>query len=693
MKKRLRQIADTIHKTVYLSELESNMMSTAYFYRLHDVYQSSTVYLTFPGNRTKRYEHSYGTMELAGEMFFSAITNASDIVLKNFFTDAEGYLKDVVSSLLGGKIHPTYCNSSYKALSECFTTVNSRAVQSESEKAISEAYKNFEQIEDAALNHYMPPFSSELAKRKFLYQCLLESVRIVALFHDIGHPPYSHIMESVLNGLYAQCVSPNAFNQSRAEELISNLKPFKEAENDNISCLLSVPLRISPELHEQVGLKMLAGAFDDIFQIELAGLSKVKSKVKKGTAAVYYVAVAEFCFAILREQTPFFTSLHRIVDGCVDADRMDYIVRDSHNSGVDWGTIPYKRMLESCKMAEHMYHDEHFYVMAFPRKMAEHIDDLLITRYKIFSRINYHHRSYKTALILQRLVRTLAEDYLSKGDTQKALCPGIADLWNCLSSTMNSGDLYIIQWNDSTLISHLYQTLVEVKSNSFEDYGLSEEQYDDISNMLEEFLLNRKHFYSVFKRQSDFSPIFASVFVRLQPLVDQVKKYEQQKLQNAASPNAFADADDSLKRLNARKIQGIINSGDGDALQRVFPLKCSMRSIILEVLAEYKEKGQIGAYLFDENKKRSRTGLPSREDQSDGIYLYETSTGDVELYNVSVLEDQLVRLQNYCLQYIAYIEPREDSTVVIHDIRQEIANRLYNAVESSMKEMFSCLRA
>lgn len=691
--KKLRQIADTIHQTVYLSELESNMMSTAYFYRLHDVYQSSTVYLTFPGNRTKRYEHSYGTMELAGEMFFSAITNANDTVLKKFFTDAEEYLKTVVTTLLGGKIRPTYCYNSYKALSECFTTVNRRTIQSEGEKAIAEAYKNFEQIEDAALNHYMPPFSSELAKRKFLYQCLLESVRIVALFHDIGHPPYSHIMESVLNGLYEKCVSSSEFNQMRAEELISNLKPFKEAENDNISCLLSVPLRVSSELHEQVGLKMLAGAFEDIFQMELNQLAKIRSKAKKGTAAIYYVAVAEFCFAILREQTPFFTSLHRIIDGCVDADRMDYIVRDSRNSGVDWGTIPYKRMLESCKMAEHMYHDEHFYVMAFPKKMAEHIDDLLITRYKIFSRINYHHRSYKTALILQRLVRILAEDYLSKDDTEKVLCPGIADLWNCLSSTMNSGDLYIIQWNDSTLISHLYQTLVEVKSSSCEDYGLSEEQYDDISNMLEEFLLNRKHFYSVFKRQSDLSPIFASVFARLQPLVDQVKEYEQQKLQNTVSPKASEDADDSLKRLNVSKIEGIINSGDADALQRVFPLKCSIKSIILEVLAEYKEQGKIGAYLFDENKKRSKTGLPSREDQSDGIYLYESDIDGAELYNVSVLEDQLVRLQNYCLQYIAYIEPKGESTMVIRDIRQEIADRLYNAVESSMKEMFSCLCA
>lgn len=695
MEKRLRQVADTVHQTVYLSDLESNMMSTAYFYRLHDVYQSSTVYLTFPCNRTKRYEHSFGTMELAGEIFFSAITNASETVLSDFFEDAEEYLESAIAKLLEGKIHPTYCNNSYKALSDCFVTVNTRTLQSESAKAIGKAYQNFKEVEDVALDHYMPPFSKDLDKRKFLYQCLLEAVRVVALFHDVGHPPYSHIMESVLNELYTKCNESSAeLNEERSNELINNLKPFKEAENDDISCLLSVPLKMSPELHEQVGLKMLSGAFEDVFQSELERLNKEKSsRPKKSAVAVYYIAIAEFCFAILREQTSFFISLHRIIDGCVDADRMDYIVRDSKNSGVDWGTIPYKRMLESCKMFERNYEDKRYYSIAYPRKMAEHIDDLLITRYKIFSRVNYHHRSYKTALILQELVRILALDYLSKDDKQLALCPGISDLWNCLSSTMNSGDLYIIQWNDSTLISHLYQTLAEVKSRTHEDYDLSEEKYDVICNMLEEFLLNRKHFYSVFKRQSDLTPIFAQVFGRLETQVDKVKAYEQEKRSSMVSDSRkMEEADDSLKRLDPEKLDGIIKSGDADALSRIFPSETSLRIIILDVLDQYKQNGRISSYLFDENKKRFKTGLPKKEDYSDGIYLYESDNDSAKLYNVSNLEDQLIRLQNYCLQYIAYIDTKEDSKTVIKSIREDIANRLYEAIEGALQELFSCLK-
>lgn len=67
-----------------MSELESDLIATPYFYRLHDVYQNSTVYMAFPSNRTKRYEHSLGTMELASSMLFSAISNADTPTRKVF---------------------------------------------------------------------------------------------------------------------------------------------------------------------------------------------------------------------------------------------------------------------------------------------------------------------------------------------------------------------------------------------------------------------------------------------------------------------------------------------------------------------------------------------------------------------------------------------------------------------------------
>ena len=75
MSNKLRQVTDAIHGTIYLSSLESEFISTPFFYRLHDIYQSSTVYMTFPSNRTKRYEHSLGTIEIASNMMLSTVSN------------------------------------------------------------------------------------------------------------------------------------------------------------------------------------------------------------------------------------------------------------------------------------------------------------------------------------------------------------------------------------------------------------------------------------------------------------------------------------------------------------------------------------------------------------------------------------------------------------------------------------------
>ena len=71
-------INDAIHGLISLTEYERRIVSTIGFNRLHDVYQNSTVYLTFPSNRTKRFEHSIGTMKLSSDMFFQSLLNAKE---------------------------------------------------------------------------------------------------------------------------------------------------------------------------------------------------------------------------------------------------------------------------------------------------------------------------------------------------------------------------------------------------------------------------------------------------------------------------------------------------------------------------------------------------------------------------------------------------------------------------------------
>ena len=84
-KNKITKITDVIHGVIFLSDLEREIISTPLFNRLHYVSQTSTVYLTYPSNNSKRFDHSIGTMKLCGDIFYYSILNAQDESLLAFF--------------------------------------------------------------------------------------------------------------------------------------------------------------------------------------------------------------------------------------------------------------------------------------------------------------------------------------------------------------------------------------------------------------------------------------------------------------------------------------------------------------------------------------------------------------------------------------------------------------------------------
>ena len=101
MKDKESLIADSLHGSIMLSKFEKDIIVTTLFNRLHDIYQNSTAYLTFPANRTKRMEHSFGCMYLCGNIFYSSLCNADRDTLRGFFGQAERELEGIIDSVCG----------------------------------------------------------------------------------------------------------------------------------------------------------------------------------------------------------------------------------------------------------------------------------------------------------------------------------------------------------------------------------------------------------------------------------------------------------------------------------------------------------------------------------------------------------------------------------------------------------------
>ena len=353
MAQKLKQVTDSVHGTIYLSKLETELISTPYFYRLHDIYQNSTVYMTFPSNRTKRYEHSIGTMELASSMFFSATSNADKETRTALFKGLNEYFTMIYETILlrSQNITAPYYTRISQKLDTLLRPVG-KSKDSNVGQIISKTIKDYimpavksDCFQDSALDRFQLFQIGDNALAATDPQIIVDDV-----FHDVGHPPYSHVIEEELVELYKDVTENknDGWNESRVSIFKERMEPFISSEERVAYKCQAIGVQgiaKGTHFHERVGFSLLQSAMNEEIPNIINGIadSNDKKKPKSQIAKIlYYIMVMEFTIAIFNESNMFFKSMHSIVDGVVDADRLDYIMRDSMNSGVDWGEVPYK---------------------------------------------------------------------------------------------------------------------------------------------------------------------------------------------------------------------------------------------------------------------------------------------------------------------------------------------------------------
>ena len=90
---RTQSLTDVIHDSIDYIGIEREILGTPIFNRLHRIMQSSLVFLTYPSDKVKRFEHSVGVMHLAGELFFSSVCNANPEVLSALLDEIKSKIK------------------------------------------------------------------------------------------------------------------------------------------------------------------------------------------------------------------------------------------------------------------------------------------------------------------------------------------------------------------------------------------------------------------------------------------------------------------------------------------------------------------------------------------------------------------------------------------------------------------------
>src|SRR2546423_984318 len=66
---RIKKIYDSVHRFIHIDELESDLIKTLPFQRLHYIHQLGVTFFVYPGGTHRRFEHSLGVMELATRIY------------------------------------------------------------------------------------------------------------------------------------------------------------------------------------------------------------------------------------------------------------------------------------------------------------------------------------------------------------------------------------------------------------------------------------------------------------------------------------------------------------------------------------------------------------------------------------------------------------------------------------------------
>ncbi len=171
----------------------------------------------------------------------------------------------------------------------------------------------------------------------------LEELRIAALVHDIGHFPFSHIVEYALQKYYEQ----------------------------NYAGL------VKKHLHETFTADLLASIELGIDQPESIG-QIVTGKSRK----------------------PIFT---QILHSSIDADRMDYLLRDSYHTGVGFGQFDVEQIIRNITVQKRK--DEN--IIAFKKKAMNAIDQYIFARTFMYTTVYTHKTVHLFSDILEDIVLML----------------------------------------------------------------------------------------------------------------------------------------------------------------------------------------------------------------------------------------------------------------------------------------------
>lgn len=223
------------------------------------------------------------------------------------------------------------------------------------------------------------PFNDKESKRDYRH-----CVRLAALCHDMGHAPFSHAAEFAmppLRDLNIRCYEP--------EKVAHRLDERASHEDYTIAILTQSSLADTIRLH---------------FGFEPEHVARLVS---------HEVAIDDDFF--IHQDFDLRFLLSQLISSDLDADRLDYLVRDSYFTGARYGQTDVNWLVSN--MARNV-DDQGRVSLAIDRRALYAFDDFMIARFHMFVMVYFHQKSVAYEEMLKLYVRSPDCNYALPSDLE-----------------------------------------------------------------------------------------------------------------------------------------------------------------------------------------------------------------------------------------------------------------------------------
>lgn len=361
-------------------------------------------------------------------------------------------------------------------------------------------------------------------------------LRLSALLHDIGHGPLSHTTEFAMPDVS----SLGGFG--KAKRPVESRKATHE--DYTLKIILDSPL--TPIL-EKLGRPH---GFTPLHIASLIDPTCIATCIEGAEDDFFFDKLGEF------DRVNFRPMLQQLISSELDADRMDYLRRDSWYAGVSYGQFDFEWLANN--LLPHQK-DGSLY-LALQHKALFSFEDFLISRFHMFLMVYFHYKSVIYDEMLSEYLGSKDCAYKLPSDIERYLLTHDAELYGHLSESKNPWARRIIEKNP-------YKILIEHQSGVPATTMAAKEQARQMAELKDSLKKQGIHFISStstgelskYFRKKEATPIFvrydnqynAPNFIPLEECTDLFKRYGEKRL----ITRLYVSPEDNVKIRNQGQIK------------------------------------------------------------------------------------------------------------------------------------------